>query len=50
MKTLRGKTLFITGASRNFCIDEDVLRSGGVSDFSAYSDCAPEELIPDSFI
>jgi citronellol/citronellal dehydrogenase len=36
--------------SGNFCIDEDVLRANGVSDFSAYSDCVPEDLIPDTFI
>ncbi|MFA7386441.1 MAG: NAD(P)-dependent oxidoreductase [Thiohalobacteraceae bacterium] len=36
--------------SGNFCIDEDLLRAHGVSDFSGYSDCPPEDLIPDSFI
>lgn len=36
--------------SGNFCIDEDLLRANGVEDFSAYSDCPAEELIPDSFI
>lgn len=38
------------GFSGNFCIDEDLLREHGVTDFSRYSDCPPSELIPDSFI
>ena len=36
--------------SGHFCVDEDLLRANGVSDFSGYSDCPPEDLIPDSFI
>jgi citronellol/citronellal dehydrogenase len=36
--------------SGNFCVDEDLLRTRGVEDFSIYSDCHESELIPDSFI
>jgi citronellol/citronellal dehydrogenase len=34
----------------NFCIDEEVLRRAGVVDFSGYSDCPQEDLLPDAFI
>jgi citronellol/citronellal dehydrogenase len=36
--------------SGNFCIDEDVLREAGVSDFSRYSSAQPGELLPDLFL
>ena len=44
----------VTRASReftgNFCIDDDVLRSAGVSDLSKYADVPESELAPDFFI
>ena len=36
--------------SGHFCIDEDVLREAGQSDFSRYANGPEEELMPDSFI
>ena len=34
----------------NFCVDEEVLRSEGVTDFSQYSSVPGAELIPDFFL
>jgi citronellol/citronellal dehydrogenase len=34
----------------NFCIDEDVLRAAGVTDFSRYADVPDRELIEDLFL
>jgi citronellol/citronellal dehydrogenase len=34
----------------NFCIDEDVLRSVGVTDLDAYADVPTDELLPDLFV
>ena len=34
----------------NFCIDEDVLRAAGVSDFERYSSVPGSELLPDFFV
>jgi len=54
MTTLRGKTLLITGASRDFsgrfCIDEDVLRESGVADFEHYAMQPGAPLLPDLFL
>jgi citronellol/citronellal dehydrogenase len=36
--------------SGNFCIDEDVLRASGVSDFSRYASAPESELIRDLFL
>lgn len=36
--------------SGHFCIDEDLLRQYGTSDFSRYGSCPHEDLIPDAFI
>ncbi len=36
--------------SGNFCIDEQVLRDAGTTDFSAYSNCPDSELILDTFL
>ena len=36
--------------SGHFCIDEEVLRQAGQSDFSRYANGPEEELMPDSFI
>jgi citronellol/citronellal dehydrogenase len=33
-----------------FCVDEDLLREHGVSDFSKYSDVPESELLPDFFV
>ena len=34
----------------NFCVDEDVLRAEGVTDFSRYQVVPGAELIPDFFL
>ncbi|MES1172597.1 MAG: NAD(P)-dependent oxidoreductase [Bacteroidota bacterium] len=34
----------------NFCVDDEVLRSAGVTDFSAYSTAAVDDLLPDIFL
>jgi citronellol/citronellal dehydrogenase len=34
----------------NFCIDEDVLRSTGVTDFSRYASVPEDQLLPDLFL
>ncbi len=34
----------------NFCVDEDVLRAEGVTDFSKYAAVPGAELIPDFFL
>ena len=34
----------------NFCVDEDVLRAEGVTDFSRYAMVPGAELIPDFFL
>lgn len=36
--------------SGHFCVDEDLLRQYGTSDFSRYGNCPQEDLIPDAFI
>ncbi len=36
--------------SGNFCIDEEVLRAAGVSDFSRYASVPDAELLPDLFV
>jgi citronellol/citronellal dehydrogenase len=46
--------VILTGSARartgEFCIDEDVLRSAGVSDFSKYASVPDAELLPDLFV
>jgi citronellol/citronellal dehydrogenase len=34
----------------NFCVDEDVLRAEGITDFSKYQTVPGAELIPDLFL
>lgn len=53
MTDLKGKTLFITGASRgtgNFFVDDTVLRAAGITNLSRYAVDPNAELMPDFFV
>ncbi|CAB1061592.1 hypothetical protein D1BOALGB6SA_6367 [Olavius sp. associated proteobacterium Delta 1] len=53
MTDLKGKTLFITGASRgtgNFFVDDAILKAGGITDLSRYAVDPNVEQMPDFFV